>query len=76
MIADYYDDTKNVKLFIRFFHFIDCSNQVSITSVRNKIFWYCKKYFWSNRSVEYDSIKKLKTKNDGFWDSVSHFGDH
>jgi len=42
MIADYYDDTKNLKLFIQFFH---CSNQTSITSVRNKIFWYCKKYF-------------------------------
>jgi len=45
MIADYYDDTKNVKLFIRFFHFFDCSIQMSITSVRNKTFSYCKKYF-------------------------------
>jgi len=45
MIANYYDDTKNVKLFIRFFHVFDCSNQMSITSVRNQIFWYCKKYF-------------------------------
>jgi len=35
MIADYYDDTKNLKLFIQFFHFFDCSNQTGITSVRN-----------------------------------------
>jgi len=27
MIADYYDDTKNLKLFIRFFTF-RCSNQI------------------------------------------------
>jgi len=51
MIADYYDDTKNVKLFIHIFHFFDCSNLMSITSVRNKIFWYYKKYFWSKCSV-------------------------
>jgi len=45
MIANYYDDTKNVKLFIQFFHFFHCSNQTSITSVTDKIFRYCKKYF-------------------------------
>jgi len=45
MIEDYYGDTKNLKLFIRFFHFFDCSNQSGITSVRNKIFSFCKKYF-------------------------------
>jgi len=38
MIADYYDDKKNLKLFIQIFNFFDCSNQTSITSVRNKIF--------------------------------------
>jgi len=27
-----------------FSHFFDCSNQTSITSVRNEIFWFCKKY--------------------------------
>ena len=46
MIADYYDDTKNVKIFIGFFKIFDCSNQMSI--VRNMIFWYCKKYFETN----------------------------
>jgi len=45
MITEYYVDTNNLKPFIRFFHFFDCSNQTSITSVRNKIFRYCKKYF-------------------------------
>jgi len=45
MIVDYYDDTKNVKLFTRFSHFFDFSIQMSITSVRNKIFWHCEKYF-------------------------------
>ena len=40
MIADYYDD--NGKRFIRLFHFFDCSIQTRITSVRNKIVWYCK----------------------------------
>jgi len=44
MIENYYDGTKNVKLFTQFFHFFDCSNQMSVTSVRNKIPWYCKKY--------------------------------
>jgi len=29
----------------KFFHFFDCSNQTSITLVRNKIFWFCKRYF-------------------------------
>jgi len=45
MIAEDYDDTKNLKLFIRYFHYFDCSNQTSITLVRNKIFWLRKKYF-------------------------------
>jgi len=45
MIAEDYDDMKNSKVFIRFFHFFVCSNQMSITSVRNKIFCFCKKYF-------------------------------
>jgi len=48
MIEDYYEDMKNVKLFIRFSHIFDCSNQMSITSVRNKIFWYCKQCFEAN----------------------------
>ena len=38
MIAYYYDDTKNAKLFIHVCHFFNCSNQMSITSVTNKIF--------------------------------------
>ena len=38
MIAGYYDDTKSVKRFIRFFSLLNCSNQMSITSVRNTIF--------------------------------------
>jgi len=41
MIAEYYDDTKNLQLFIYSF---DCYIQTSITSVRNKIFWLCKRY--------------------------------
>jgi len=45
MISEDYDDTRNLKLFIQFFHFFDCSNQTTITSVRNKIFSFCKKYF-------------------------------
>jgi len=48
MITDYYDDMKIIKLFILFFLFFECSNQKSITSVRNKIFWSCKKYFEAN----------------------------
>jgi len=45
MIAeDYYYDSKNViKLFIQLFHFIHCSNQTNMTSVRNKIFRFGKK---------------------------------
>src|SRR6218665_23525 len=27
MLFDYYDDTKDLKLFIRIFHFFDCSNE-------------------------------------------------
>jgi len=45
MTADYYDDTKNLKLFIRIFNFFDCSNQTGTTSVTNKIFWFCKMHF-------------------------------
>jgi len=37
MIAENYDDTKNLKLFIRFFHFLDCSDQMSITSVKKHL---------------------------------------
>src|SRR6218665_3468932 len=40
MIVDYQDDTKILRHFIRFYHFFDCSNQTSITSVRNKIFLF------------------------------------
>jgi len=29
-------------------HFFDCSNQTSITAVRNKIFWFWKNYFESD----------------------------
>ena len=35
MIAEDYDDTTNLKLFIRFFHIFDCSNQTV-----NQIFVY------------------------------------
>jgi len=45
MIADCYDDKKNLKTFIPFFHFFDCSNQTNITLVRGKIFSFCKKHF-------------------------------
>jgi len=38
IIAEDYDYMKNLKLYIRFLHFFDGSNQTSITSVRNKIF--------------------------------------
>jgi len=38
MAADYYDDTKNLELFIRIFNFFDCSNQTCTTSVTNKMF--------------------------------------
>src|SRR6218665_2782856 len=43
--ADYYVDTKNFKPFIRIFNFFDCSNQTGTTSVRNKIFLFCKMLF-------------------------------
>jgi len=33
------------QLFITFVHFIDCSNQTSITLVRKKIFLFYKKYY-------------------------------
>jgi len=39
MIVEDYDDLK--KLFFNYFHFFDCSNWMNITSVRNKIFWFC-----------------------------------
>jgi len=42
MIAEVCDDTKNPKLFIRFFHFFDSSKQTSKTSVRKKKFLFCK----------------------------------
>src|SRR6218665_2333549 len=48
MIAKDYYDTKNCKLFNQFLHFLKCSNQTSITSVRSKIFSFCKKYFEAN----------------------------
>ena len=38
MIADYYDDTNNLKLLFDLFHSFDFSNEMNITSVRNKIF--------------------------------------
>jgi len=38
MIAEDYDDTKNLKFFYSFSSLFDCSNQTSITSVTNKIF--------------------------------------
>jgi len=44
IIAEDYDDTKNFKIAIRFFHFFECSNQKSIASFRNKIFLSCKMY--------------------------------
>jgi len=45
MTAVDYDDTKSHKIFNRFFHFFDCSNQTSIISARSKIVSVCKKYF-------------------------------
>ena len=42
MFVEDFDDTKNLKIFI---HFFDCSNQMSITSLRNNIFLFCKMYF-------------------------------
>ena len=45
MIAVDYDDTKNHKFFNRFCHFFDCFKQMSITSVRSKIYSFCEKYF-------------------------------
>jgi len=45
MISDYDDETENLKLFIQFVPFLKCSNQTSITSVRNKIFLFCEMYF-------------------------------
>jgi len=36
MIVEDCDDTKDLKLFIQFFHFFDCSNQMSIISVMIK----------------------------------------
>ena len=44
MTAEDYDDMNNLNLFIRFFHFFDCSKQASIL-VRNKIFLFCEKHF-------------------------------
>jgi len=38
MIAEDYDDTKILTVFIRVFHFFDCFHQISITSDRNIIF--------------------------------------
>jgi len=66
MIAEDYDDTKNLKFFIRFFHFFHCSNQTSITSVRNKIFSFCKMYFEADVLSNMIEQKKQKTTCDGF----------
>jgi len=61
IIAGDYDDTKNHKLFIRIFHYFCCSIQTSITSVRNKILWYCKSILkqmqcriWFNKKAKKD----------------------
>ena len=43
MIEVDYDDTTNLTLFIHFFHFFDCSNEMSITSVT--------RYFDSVKSI-------------------------
>jgi len=45
MIAVDYDDTNILNILFDFFTFLIVLNQTSITSVRNEIFWFCKKYF-------------------------------
>jgi len=45
MIAVDYDDTNILNILFDYFHCFDCSKQTSISSVRNAIFWFCKKYF-------------------------------
>jgi len=37
--------TQKALHFLFIFSIFDRSNQTSITSVTNKIFWYCKNYF-------------------------------
>src|SRR6218665_191091 len=67
----YYDDTKYLKLFIRFSNFFGPSNQTSKISVRNKIFSLYKKYFEADALSNIIQLKKSKTTNDGFWVPVS-----
>jgi len=66
MIAEDYDYTKKLKLFIRFFHLFDCSNQMSTTSVRYKIFWFCKKYFEADAVEIMIESKSQKRHMTGF----------
>ena len=47
VIAENYDDTKNLKLFNRFFHLFDCSNQTRITSVIETRYFDSEKVSWS-----------------------------
>ena len=60
MIAVDYDDTNILNILFDYFHFFDCSKQTSISSVRNAIFWFCKKYFEADAVL--NMIKKIKKR--------------
>ena len=71
MIANYYDDKQNLKLFIRFFNSFDSSNRTSITSIRNKIFDPVKSIL---KQMQYRIWFNKKAKNDTWWVLIGKIG--
>jgi len=64
MAAKCFDDTNILKLFIPISY--DCSNQMRITSVRKKIFGFCKKYFGADELKNMMEQKSQKQHVRGF----------
>ena len=65
MIAEDYDNTKNLNLFIRYFPFSECSNQSEYNLSQKQDILNCKKYFEAD-AVQNMIEQKAKTKSDGF----------
>jgi len=68
MIAVDYDDTKILNILFHFFNFWIILFKLQLETRYSDSL----KIIWSRCSVEYDSTKKSKTTNDGFWAPVSH----
>ena len=52
MIEENYDNTKKLKLFIRFFLSFDCSNQTSISSLEIRYFYSVKRLLLRVREAD------------------------